>query len=93
MSYLKERLRAADNHYELLNLAKEAADHIQILETTNRNLHDQIKANAIDAERYRFLRHGDNDDQAIRMTKSGDAYLLRNELLDAYIDAALKAAK
>ena len=40
-----------------------------------------------DAQRYRWLRHGDNDETVII---GGDAYLPRNERLDAAIDEAMK---
>lgn len=47
-----------------------------------------------DAERYRWLRHGDNDeDMVVLRQHDGDsdayAYLLRNDRLDQAIDAAM----
>lgn len=40
-----------------------------------------------DAERYRWLRHGDNDDACIEVANGfADAWLLRGEKLDAAID-------
>lgn len=45
-----------------------------------------------DAARYRWLRHGDNDTPLVRMLlPSYEPYLLRNDLLDAAIDAAMAA--
>lgn len=64
--------------------------------------YEQGKAeNAKDAERYRWLRHGDNDEHVL-LTHDGKlgvrpfdsrfdgVWLPRNEKLDAAIDAALK---
>lgn len=42
-----------------------------------------------DAERYRWLRHGDNDERCIRLTSEGLPYMLRAELLDRCIDEAM----
>jgi len=48
-----------------------------------------------DAARYRWLRHGDNDEKCVRFNDGRDAmtdpfaWLLRNEELDAAIDAAM----
>lgn len=42
-----------------------------------------------DAERYRWLRHGDNDERCIRLTSEGQPYMLRAELLDRCIDEAI----
>ena len=42
-----------------------------------------------DAERYRWLRHGDNDERCIRLTSHGEPYMLRAELLDRCIDDAI----
>ena len=46
---------------------------------------DQIK----DAERYRWLRYGDNDDRVLHK----DNYLPRNEELDAIIDRLIEIDK
>lgn len=48
-----------------------------------------------DAERYRWLRHGDNDDICIEFAEGVDCYadgvwLLRGEKLDAMIDAGIE---
>lgn len=48
-----------------------------------------------DAERYRWLRHGDNDEPLLEFSLEArcgtdDVWLLRNEELDAAIDSALK---
>ena len=48
-----------------------------------------------DAERYRWLRHGDNDDICIEFAEGVDCYaddvwLLRGEKLDAVIDAGIE---
>ncbi len=42
-----------------------------------------------DAARYRWLRHGDNDERCIRLTSEGQPYMLRGELLDRCIDEAM----
>ena len=42
-----------------------------------------------DAGRYRWLRHGDNDERCIRLTSEGQPYMLRAELLDRCIDEAM----
>jgi hypothetical protein len=46
MNNIKERLRTYVSNWEIapLPIQFEAADHIQILETANRNLHDHIAA-------------------------------------------------
>lgn len=41
-----------------------------------------------DAERYRWLRHGDNDELVLAGAYVGVSFLLRNEKLYAAIDAA-----
>ena len=43
-----------------------------------------------DAKRYRWLRHGDNDDLVLKHYQSGEKYLPRNEALDKAIDAAIE---
>ena len=48
-----------------------------------------------DAERYRWLRHGDNDEPLLKFSfdarcNSDDVWLLRNDELDAAIDAEMK---
>lgn len=48
---------------------------------------------AMDAERYRWLRHGDNDEEVMCWTRFGNVFLLRNEDLDAAIDRARLAGK
>ena len=55
----------------------------------------EVAALRADAERYRWLRHGDNDEEVLRYQNGVvfDAYLLRNEELDAAIDAAIDAAR
>lgn len=45
---------------------------------------------ARDAARYRWLRHGDNDEGLIRSDGKTQHWLLRNEELDSAIDAAMK---
>ncbi len=45
-----------------------------------------------DAERYRWLRHGDND-EAVMKSNSGVSWLLRNKELDATIDAKVTKQK
>ena len=56
-------------------------------------LQQQLQALTKDAERYRWLRHGDNDESVIRELDSGEAFLLRNTELDEAIDAAIEASK
>lgn len=47
-----------------------------------------------DAERYRWLRHGDNDEEVIIRDPFSDlVFVLRNEDLDSAIDAALAKIK
>ncbi len=53
------------------------------------SLLDHIDALEVDARRYRWLRHGDNDEEVILYLETGQGYLPRNEKLDASIDAAL----
>lgn len=52
---------------------------------------DQLAAYKQDAERYRWLRHGDNDDLVI--VRNIEDFLPRNDGLDAAIDAAMKEKK
>ena len=51
---------------------------------------ERIAALEKDAARYRWLRHGDNDKQALRHLRNdrGTVWILRNEDLDAAMDAA-----
>ena len=51
-------------------------------------LEQQLEAVRKDAERYRWLRHGDNDEVVLQGDCRG-VYLPRNERLDAAIDAAI----
>lgn len=49
-----------------------------------------------DAARYRWLRHGDNDEAVVRMSgnkRYNYPFLLRNEELDSVIDAKMKEEK
>jgi len=39
-----------------------------------------------DAERYRWLRHGDNDERVMAFAENGDPYLPRNGNLDKAVD-------
>lgn len=55
----------------------------------------EIAALKKDAERYRWLRHGDNDEPLLKFLLDArcgtdDVWLLRSEELDAAIDSALK---
>ena len=50
---------------------------------------DELAALRKDAERYRWLRHGDNDERCIRLTSEGHPYMLRSELLDRCIDETM----
>jgi hypothetical protein len=66
-------------------LAGEIADHIATLEAA-------VVANQKDAERYRWLRHGDNDEEVLIPYAAGitingcSMFLYRNEKLDSLID-------
>ncbi|MDB5885836.1 MAG: hypothetical protein JWR74_2007 [Polaromonas sp.] len=53
----------------------------------------EMAALRLDAERYRWLRHGDNDEKVLcnGPVAKDYWYLLRNEKLDAVIDAELEA--
>lgn len=55
-------------------------------------LQSAIQALTKDAERYRWLRYGDNDEPLIKRGPviNDFVYLLRMEKLDAAIDAAIK---
>ncbi len=50
---------------------------------------EDVKDLIKDAGRYRWLRHGDNDDEVIRCDTYGMAFLPRNAELDAAIDAVM----
>lgn len=75
---------------------KESADRIEQLEATNLNaanrvieLTKEVMELRKDAERYRWIRHGDNDESVL----CGDCrgiYLPRNERLDKAIDDKLE---
>ena len=57
-------------------------------------LRTRVKELKEDAERYRWLRYGDNDEKVMGwIEKSATAYLFRNEKLDKAIDAAIAAQK
>jgi hypothetical protein len=74
----------ADEYYEGTRVV--TADFARQLE---RELSEAFK----DAERYRWLRHGDNDEAVIRMSgnkRNNYPFLLRNHELDAVIDAKMK---
>lgn len=44
----------------------------------------------LDAERYQWLRYGDNDEEVIKkLPSTGESFLLRTGSLDAAIDAAI----
>lgn len=76
---------------------------IQALEMASENPHFPLWLRAAckdaavklpDAERYRWLRHGDNDERCIEFGKNSrgtrdDVWLLRGEKLDAAIDTAM----
>ena len=60
-----------------------------------RRLAAENKALSKDAERYRWLRHGDNDEPCLKFTQesragTNDAWLLRGHELDVAIDAAMQ---
>jgi hypothetical protein len=54
-------------------------------------------ADTKNAARYRFLRHGDNDENVVKIIRGkgmrDKPFLLRNEILDAAIDAGIAAVK
>lgn len=50
---------------------------------------ERLQTYVKDAERYRWLRHGDNDEQVMDLNGSDDVYMLRNEKLDTAIDVAM----
>jgi hypothetical protein len=59
-----------------------------------RELRDELAAARADAQRYRWLRHGDNDEYVLHFSRNtaagfNDVWLPRNEELDAAIDAAM----
>lgn len=56
---------------------------------------EEVEALRKDAERYRWLRHGDNDEKVIKRGPVAHdfVYLLRMEKLDAAIDASLSAGR
>lgn len=56
-------------------------------------LADLRNQDRLDAARYRWLRHGDNDEDCIRYLSDamdGQSWLLRGRLLDAACDAGIK---
>lgn len=55
-------------------------------------LRDRVRGLEKDAARYRWLRHGDNDELVLSET-DGATFLLRNEDLDDAIDEQLEDAK
>ena len=58
-----------------------------------RRLASLMDQDRLDAARYRWLRHGDNDDDCIRYLSDamdGQSWLLRGRLLDAACDAGIK---
>lgn len=74
----------ADEYYEGSRVV--TADFARQLE---RELSEALK----DAARYRWLRHGDNDESVVRMSgnkRNSYPFLLRNDELDAVIDIKMK---
>ena len=68
---------------------------IDQLRAENERLKAELAEAKKDAERYRWLRHGDNDEPLLKFSfearcNSDDVWLLRNDELDAAIDAAMK---
>lgn len=64
-------------------------DEIESLLADHARLVAENERLAKDAARYQWLRHGDNDEAALRPLDSGEIFLLRNRELDEVIDAAL----
>jgi hypothetical protein len=74
----------------------EGADTLALIRALSMQIEGQRKHIAAlqkDAARYRWLRHGDNDEAVIRMSghkRNNYPFLLRNDELDAVIDAKMK---
>lgn len=72
---------------ELAALKADIAEYVHIASERA----TEIEALRKDAERYRWLRRGDNDDLVLRkLPEIGYTYLPRNSTLDALIDAAMQ---
>ena len=72
------------SHQEENRLRAELASSLK----RNSELEAELATYLTDAERYRWLRYGDNDEIITRVTKYGSHFVLREEILDAAIDAA-----
>jgi len=84
VDYYAKNCFQANAKYEKVSAARAAvATAVEALAAENKALRE-------DAERYRWLRHGDNDEVIlVPCTWTTTGYLPRNEELDAAIDAAL----
>ena len=70
-----------------------SAETVRELQAEVERLRAERDAMAKDAERYRWLRSGDNDEAVLRTVKrTGEPFMLRVTALDAAIDAAMKAS-
>lgn len=83
---LADRMEHPESYADYVSAMREAPAVL-------RALADQQERDAKDAARYRWLRHGDNDDLMIQRgpIASDFVYLPRNEKLDEMIDAARTA--
>ena len=86
---LLKRAEDAEHYGEL------ARNEIETLRSKFADAEKARQAYKVDAERYRWLRQGDNDDHVIRHLSNdrGTVWLLRREALDTAIDAALSAER
>ena len=100
-TYLIARLRELaarkwpDAKNQTHSLFGQSADAIEAQAARIAELEAERDAAVADAERYQWLRHGDNDEQCIKFSKDcccgyDDVWLARGAELDAAIDAALE---
>ncbi len=86
---IDERAQAAERRIADLEKALAASNEASIGYAT------ELAEHRRDAERYRWLRHGDNDERVLKSYPDTDGtqyiYLPRNKELDVAIDAALAA--
>jgi len=76
-----------DSAWDLMGKAMDERDHFLKQRDEFAAENERLRE---DAARYRWLRHGDNDEEIIvPCTWTTTGYLPRNEELDAAIDAAL----
>ena len=88
-------VKAIFEYFESIeNLYNIATEDLDKLQESYKELETQLANYKLDAERYRWLRHGDNDYHCIgHILTTDEYYLYRNKLLDGIIDNKMAREK